>query len=235
MSDKKPGRLHIRGHLIAGVLTLIPILVVWFVLEFLLALLFRFGAPLERALVDTISRVAPAAAPILTNSVFEWCVAVIVALLLIYAIGAAASHVVGTRLLALFERLIARIPLVQTIYSASKKLIAALQPQPGSGNARIVLIDFPYPGMKVVGLVMKTLKDANTGEELAVVYVPTAPNPTSGYLEVVPLKDLVSTDLTMDQAMTMVVSGGAITPDNFSMTDRGAPLSSPDSPAPPQA
>jgi len=225
LSDKKPGSLHIKGHMIAGVLTLIPILVVWIVLEFLLALLFRFGAPLERALVDAISRVTPGAEPILTNSVFEWCVAIIVALLLIYAIGAAASHVVGNRLLAVFEGLIARIPLVQTVYSASKKLVVALQPQPGTSNARVVLIDFPYPGMKVVALVMKTLKDANTGEDLAVVYVPTAPNPTSGYLEVVPMRNLVSTDLTMDQAMTMVVSGGAITPENFSLSHRGPPLS----------
>jgi uncharacterized membrane protein len=224
LSDGKQRGLHIKGNLIAGVLTLIPTLVVWFVLEFLLSLLFRFGAPLERALVDTISRVAPGAEPILTNSVFEWCVAIIVALCVIYAIGAAASHVVGDRLLALFEGFIARIPLVQTIYSASKKLIAALQPQPGSSTARIVLIDFPYPGMKVVGLVMKTMKDANTGEDIAVVYVPTAPNPTSGYLEIVPVKDLVATDMTMDQAMTMVVSGGAITPDSFSMSHRGAPI-----------
>jgi uncharacterized membrane protein len=61
------------------------------------------------------------------------------------------------------------------------------------------------------------MRDAHTGEEIAFVYLPTTPNPTSGYLEIVPVKNLVLTDMTMDQAMTLIVSGGAIVPDDFSM------------------
>lgn len=221
MSKKKHDGLHLKANLIAGVLTIIPILVVWVVLSFVFEVLFRVGAPMERALMDAVRRVAPSAEPILTNQLFEWFVAVIAALLLIYAIGAAASHVVGDRLIALFERLIDRIPGVQTVYSASKKLIAVLRQKPGGGAARIVLFDFPYPGVKVIGLVMRTITDSNTGEEIAIVYVPTTPNPTSGYLELVPVKNLVSTDMTMEEAMTMIVSGGAITPDNFSITSSG--------------
>ena len=218
MSKKKHGGLHLKANLIAGVLTIIPILVVWVVLSFVLEVLFRVGAPMERALIDAVRRVAPLAEPILTNQFFEWFVAIVAALLLIYAIGAAASHVVGDRLIALFERLIDRIPGVQTVYSASKKLIGVLQQKPGGGAARIVLFDFPYPGVKVIGLVMRTFTDSNTGEEIAIVYIPTAPNPTSGYLEMVPVKNLVPTDMTMEEAMTMIVSGGAITPDNFSIS-----------------
>lgn len=221
MSKKKHHGFHLKANLIAGVLTIIPILVVWVVLTFVFEVLFRVGAPMERALVDAVTRVAPSAEPILTNQLFEWFVAIIVALLLIYAIGAAASHVVGDRLIALFERLIDRIPGVQTVYSASKKLIGVLQQKPGGGAARIVLFDFPYPGVKVIGLVMRTFTDANTGEEIAIVYVPTTPNPTSGYLEMVPVKNLVPTDMTMEDAMTMIVSGGAITPDNFSISPEG--------------
>ena len=218
MSKKKHEGLHLKANLIAGVLTIIPILVVWVVLSFVLEVLFRVGAPMERALIDAVRRVAPLAEPILTNQLFEWFVAIIVALLLIYTIGATASHVVGNRLIAFFERLIERIPGVQTVYSASKKLIGVLQQKPGGGAARIVLFDFPYPGVKVIGLVMRTFTDSKTHEEIAIVYVPTTPNPTSGYLEMVPVKNLVSTKMTMEDAMTMIVSGGAITPDNFSIS-----------------
>ena len=216
MSDRRLMRT-IRANLIAGVLTLIPLLVVWIVLDFVFAFLFAVGAPFEARLTMFVTDRMPEAAPLLTNELFKWCVAVIVALLLIYTVGAIASRMIGIRLIAAMESLIARIPLVQAVYSASKKLIGILQQKPSEG-ARIVLIDFPQKGQKTLGLVMQMFKDAATGEDLASVYVPTALNPTAGFLEIVPLASLVPTALSMDQAMTMIVSGGAITPANFTLT-----------------
>jgi len=69
--------------------------------------------------------------------------------------------------------------------------------------------------MKTVGLVTRTFSDAVTGRELAAVYVPTTPNPTSGYLEIVPVDKLTSTDWDLDEAMTFIISGGAIAPDQI--------------------
>jgi uncharacterized membrane protein len=207
---------HIRTSLIAGILTLIPILVVWFVLDFILALLAEAGSPVARGLGGFIIGYVPSLAPLFMDPLFQWIAGVIVALLLIYSVGVIASRMVGRRLIALLEGLVERIPLVQTIYSASKKLISVLQQKP-DGASRIVLINFPQERMKAVGIVMRTMKDAHTGEEIAAVYVPTTPNPTSGYLELVPVKYLTPTDMTMDQAMTMIVSGGAIMPADFSM------------------
>jgi len=86
-----------------------------------------------------------------------------------------------------------RIPLVQTIYGGVKKLLAALQQKPDRVQ-RVVLIAFPTPEMKTVGFVTRVLTDHQTGRELAAVYVPTTPNPTSGYLEIVPLDKVTSTD-----------------------------------------
>ena len=127
-------------------------------------------------------------------------VAVIVALLLLYTIGAFASHFVGMRLIAAIEGLIGRIPFVQTIYSASKKLIGLVQQKP-DGKARVVLLDFPQAGMKTIGLVTRIFNDPATGEELAAIYVPTALNPTAGFLEILPTKNVTPTPLTMDQAI----------------------------------
>lgn len=224
MSDHFHMPRHIRANLLAGVLTLIPILVVWLVLNFIFAFLFSVGAPVERALVGFVGRWLPQLEPILQHSVFEWFVAVVVALLLLYMIGATASRVIGKQFIAFMESLIARIPFVETIYSASKKLLDALQSAP-VGATRVVMVDFPFPGMKVVGLVMRTFKDAVTDEELAAVYVPTTPNPTSGYLEIVPVRNLVFTDMTMDQAMTMIVSGGSILPEGLTIGSTPQPPS----------
>ncbi len=104
-----------------------------------------------------------------------------------------------------------KIPLVQTVYGSVKKLIGVLQQQP-EGTQRVVLIGFPSPEMKTVGFVTRQFRDEKTGQELAAVYVPTTPIPTSGYLEIVPLEHLVATDWTLDEAMTFIVSGGAVAP-----------------------
>jgi uncharacterized membrane protein len=86
----------------------------------------------------------------------------------------------------------------------------------------VVLIEFPHPGLKAIGLIMRTFADTNSGEELAAVYVPTTPNPTSGYLQIVPVKNLIPTDMTMDQAMAMILSGGVIAPNAMSISARPA-------------
>jgi uncharacterized membrane protein len=221
VSDLKVTSRTIRSNLIAGILTLIPLLVVWVILNFFFALLFAVGSPIEDGLNRFIMDRMPEAAPVLDNALLRWLVAIVMALLLLHTIGAVASRMLGKRLIAGVEGLIARIPVVQTVYSASKKLVDALQQKP-DGSARVVLIEFPHPGMKTIGLVMRVFSDAVTGEELAAVYVPTTPNPTSGYLEILPLRALTPTAMTMDQAMTMIVSGGAVAPENFSIA--AAPL-----------
>jgi uncharacterized membrane protein len=216
-SERKPMARTIQSNLIAGVLTVIPLLVVWLVLDFIFAFLSAVGAPVAAGVTMFITDRMPNAAPILNDRLFQWMVAVAAALLVLYAIGAIASRMVGKKLIAAAEGLIARIPVVETVYSASKKLVNVLQQKP-DGAARVVLIEFPHPGMKAIGLVMRLFTDAVTGEELAAVFVPTTPNPTSGYLEIVPLRALTPTTMTMDQAMTMIVSGGAVAPENFSVS-----------------
>jgi uncharacterized membrane protein len=86
-----------------------------------------------------------------------------------------------------------------------------------------VLIDFPSPEMKAVGFVTKTLKDVDTGKELAAVYVPTTPNPTSGYLEIVPIDRVISTTWTFDEAMTFIVSGGAVSKETMNYSKSADP------------
>ena len=126
---------------------------------------------------------------------------------------------IGKNIIALFDKLMERIPLIQTIYGSAKKLITSLQKQP-NGTQRVVLIDFPSKEMKAVGFVTRTFNDSKTGRELAAVYVPTTPNPTSGYLEIVPLEKITTTDWTVDEAMTFIVSGGAVPPEKMDFDNK---------------
>jgi uncharacterized membrane protein len=210
-------RANFQSNLIAGLLTITPLIVVWLVFDFFLTTLSQWGAPLAGQFTLFLEDSFPMLKPVLEDAGVRWVISVIIALLALYTIGAIASRVVGQRLIHWLERIIARIPIVQTIYSAARKLVDVLRQKPGTDSQRVVLIDFPSPGLKAIGFVMRTFPDAKTGEDLAAVYVPTAPNPTSGYLEIVPLSKLTPTTLKSDEAMTMILSGGAVTPDHVSI------------------
>jgi uncharacterized membrane protein len=148
---------------------------------------------------------------------FQNILAVVTMLIGLYLVGWIVNHVLGRRLLNTFESLVERLPMIQNVYGLVKKLISALQQKPDKVQ-RVVLIEFPSPEMKTVGFVTRTLQDKSTGKQLAAVYVPTTPNPTSGYLEIVPVDKLVSTDWSIDEAMNFIISGGAVAPDQVPYT-----------------
>lgn len=206
--------LRLKRYLITGLLTFLPLWVTVLVFKFVLGLLAGIGAPLVAALTEALALVAPHAADTLNKSGLVFVLALLLTLGGLYAVGWLANRVIGRRLINTFDGLLQRIPLVQTIYGGTKKLTAVLQNKPG-GTQRVVLVEFPRPGMKVVGFVTRTLIEEGTGREMAAVYIPTTPNPTGGYLELVPMEELTPTDWTMDQAMAFIISGGAVSPDTL--------------------
>ncbi len=205
-------RLRIQRYLITGLLTLLPLWLTFVVFKFVFGLLSGLSSPWIAALSQQLTRAFPANTEWLGAEWVQSSFALVATLLLVYAVGLLATRVFGQRLLGAMEALIARIPLAQTIYGGAKKLLEIMQTKP-DGAQRVVLIDFPHAGMKAVGLVTRVFTNAGDGREYAAVYVPTTPNPTSGYLEVVAVEDLTQTDWSMDQAMAFIISGGAIAPD----------------------
>jgi uncharacterized membrane protein len=155
--------------------------------------------------------------------------AVLLVLSFLYVLGWIATKVVGRELIKLFDSIMSRIPMVQMIYGSVKKVMTTLQSKPDSIQ-RVVLIDFPSPELKSVGFVTRTFTDEKTGGELAAVYVPTTPNPTSGYLEIVPIEQLTPLAWTVDEAMTFIISVGAVMPK--SLTYENVPLVAPLVPPP---
>jgi uncharacterized membrane protein len=203
--------LHLQRNMLAGLLALIPLWVTWVALAFLVTLLANAGRPFVRGVARAVQEVAPGAAEVLRHPWFEPLLALAVVAVGVYLLGWATTHVFGRRLINWFEELLDRIPLVKQIYGATKKVVAAFQARP-EGVQRVVLIDFPQPGMKAVGLVTSTTRDSETGRDLAMVYVPTTPNPTSGYMEIVPVERLTPTDWTLEEATQFIITGGTSSP-----------------------
>ena len=205
---------------LTGMLTLFPIWLTWVVVKFVFVLLSGISAPLINVMAQQITARFPRTLGVIDDSWVQNTLSMIATLAVIVLVGLLARRVIGQRLLAWFEKLMLRIPLANIIYTSSRKLLDILQTKPGN-TQRVVLIDFPHREMKSVGLVTRVMKEEGTGRELAAVYVPTTPNPTSGYLEIVPVELLTPTDWTVDQAMSFIISGGAVAPESMPFTRAG--------------
>ena len=215
--DHPPHRASVQKLFITGLLTLLPIWLTWVVIKFVFVLLSDISKPWVEPLSHRIAATFPQSLGWFNGLWVQNTIAMVATLFVILAVGALTRRVVGQRLLRWFEALIARVPLANVIYTSARKLLDMLETKPGS-TQRVVLIDFPHRDMKSVGLVTRVIREEGSGRELAAVYVPTTPNPTSGYLEIVPVELLTPTDWTVDQAMSFIISGGAVAPDAMPFT-----------------
>jgi uncharacterized membrane protein len=213
---------RLRAYFFTGLLTLLPIWLVWIVFKFVLGMLSDISQPVVAPLSGRLALAHPEMLGWLDDPFTQSAIAVVATIAFIVGVGGLARRVVGQRLLAWVEGLIARIPLLKTVYGSARKLLDLLETKP-DGTQRVVLIDFPHREMKCIGFVTRVMREEGTGRELAAVYVPTTPNPTSGYLEIVPVELLTPTDWTVDEAMAFIISGGAVSPEVIPFNRPGAP------------
>ena len=213
-------RPSLQRLFLTGLLTLLPIWLTWVVVKFVFVLLSGISSPVVVPLSEQIAASFPHYLGWVKVEWMQNLIGLAATLLVILSVGVLSRRVIGQRLLRWFGAVIKRIPLASIIYDSAKKLLDILQTEPGSSQ-RVVLIDFPHRDMKSVGLVTRVIREQGSDRELAAVYVPTTPNPTSGYLEIVPVELLTPTDWTVDQAMSFIISGGAVAPESVPFTRAG--------------
>ena len=207
---------------LTGLLTLLPIWLTWVVVKFVFGLLSDTSKPVIGPLLADLAAKDPRALGWLGADWVQTAFALVATLGVILLSGVLARRVFGQRLLGWFEGLIKRIPLASTIYGSARQLLDILQTKP-DGTQRVVLINFPHEHMKSVGFVTRVFQEHGGTRELAAVYVPTTPNPTSGYLEIVPVDQLTPTEWSVDQAMSFIISGGAVAPPTIPFTSDPRP------------
>lgn len=210
---------RIERNIIAGILIVIPVWLTIWVVTFLIRLLIRSGSPAVTQLASWFEPTSPLLSALINAEWFQSIIAVLIVLAGLFGLGELGRAVIGRKLLGWFDRAMARIPLVQTIYGAARKLAVTLEGKP-DGMGRVVLIPFPSPGLLTVGLVTRVFTDPESGRATAAVFVPTTPNPSSGYVELVAVEELIELDWTVNEAMTFVMSGGAVGPDTGTMPRR---------------
>lgn len=208
------GPRSIRGRIAAGVLLIIPLAVTVILIRYVYEAALSVGVWLVHWVLMAVfmvfklqgepKQITPA------NAEFEEkAVAVVLTILMLYLLGWLGTNVMGRRLIAAVEGLLERIPLVATVYSAIKRMVEALSGSSKASGQRVVLIDFPHENMRAVALMTNVITDRASGQRYATVFVPTTPNPTSGYMELVPVDRVTYTDWTVEEALSMILSGGA--------------------------
>ena len=161
------------------------------------------------------------------STVAHYVISVLLLFIGFYVIGWFTTRLIGRQFLRILNEFAQKIPFLGKIYWGTKQVIEAFQAKPGKSQ-QVVLIDYPHPGMKTIGLVTKSLKDITTGSRLYAVYVPTTPNPTSGFLEIVPVENVVHVEWSVNDAIAFIVSGGSVGPEDIAFTttviDKTEPL-----------
>lgn len=196
----------LKRHILAGIITAGPLFITWLVFTFILGVLANAGLPLVRLIA------APFPGTVLQASWLQYTLAVLLTVAVFYFVGRATSRVVGQQMFGLFEASLERLPVVNKIYTSVRQAIDTITAKK-EGGQRVVLVDFPIVGQKSIGFLTHVIADATTGRPVAVVLVPQAINPSSANLQLVPLERVTETDLTMEQAMSMIMTGGAVCPD----------------------
>ena len=150
---------------------------------------------------------------------------VIITLILIFTIGLVTRSYLGKKLAVLGDRIVRQIPLVRGIYNALKQFVDAVFSDKGQSFKRAVLIEYPRKGLYSIAFVTGVSRgevQAKTSQRCVNVFVPTTPNPTSGFYIMVPEGDMIALDMTVEDAFTLIISGGIVSPEDIQhMPEKG--------------
>ena len=213
----------LQRNILAGIITIGPLFVTYLIVSFLFGILAKAGLPVVKLLAAIFQ------ADWLNQPWVQYMLAVVLTLVVLYAVGRVTSQVVGRQALVIFEAALERLPFVAKIYGSVRQLIDSMMAKKGSSQ-RVVLVDFPIAGQKSIGFLTRTFADSATGELLAAVLLPNAINPTSAFLQILPMQRVTETDLNMEQAMSMLMTGGAVGPEEIRFTRPAFPSESAEQP-----
>lgn len=203
-----------KRYFITGLLVLVPLFITIWVLTTLISLMDQslLLLPVEWRPEAQLGRAVPGVGAILT-------------LLIIFVTGLIATNFFGRRLILIWEALLGRVPVVKSIYSSVKQVSDTLFSDSGQAFRKALLVQYPREGSWTIafmtgrpgGDVANHLKG-----EFVSVYVPTTPNPTSGFFLMMPKAEVVELDMSVDEALKYIISMGVVSPGVISAKDKAA-------------
>jgi uncharacterized membrane protein len=203
---------RIRNVFITGLLITLPIALTYFILQFLFKNLDALSPVFTKILIDL-------GAPIPEGYRIP-ALGLVITLLIVLAVGWFTTNFFGKRLIHLGESIVERIPYVRRIYKGSKQVVQSIAHADTSAFRKVVLLEFPRRGMLAIGFVTGESRgevQEYTREDVLNVFVPTMPNPTSGFLVFAPPEELTEVDMSIEDGIKYVVSGGIVSTEGLKL------------------
>jgi uncharacterized membrane protein len=212
--------MHLRRYIVAGLLFWVPVGATLFVLDVFVGIMDR-----------TLLLLPPAYRPETLLGFNIPGLGIVLTVVVLVVTGMLVANLAGRKLVSFSEGLLHRIPLVRTVYSAAKNFAEVLFTDTNEAFKQVLLIEYPRKG--VYSLCFQTSTElieiqARTSEDVICVFVPTTPNPTSGFILMVPRADVIKLDMDVEQALKMVVSLGVVVPE-WGNRETGAKLANTES------
>jgi uncharacterized membrane protein len=209
----------LRNKFLAGLALALPLIITFWILFSIYDLLHAWSKPVLAQVVNLVNEFSdepllniedPKLAS-LTNFI-----GFLFSVLAIVGLGFMATNVIGVHIVTAVDKLLLRIPLVAVIYRPLKQVIDAFRSLGGTKQnfKRVVYIDYPVPGMRMIGFATGQYCDPQTGKAMTCVLLPTAPSPMTGILLVVDSDKITDAPITIEEAMKMIISGGLVSPLN---------------------
>lgn len=196
---------YLHRYFISGLLVWLPIWVTLLVIKFLVDIL-----------SNTLLLLPPQYRPDALLGFHVPGIGVIITLLVIFVTGMIVANFVGSRLLVLWDSIMGRIPLVRSLYMGVKQVAQTLLSPGGQSFRKVLLVEYPRKGMWSIAFQTSEttpfISQALNAEEMVSLFIPTTPNPTSGFLLMLPRKEVIELDLSVDQALKFVISLGVVPP-----------------------
>ena len=190
----------VRTKLIPGIVVLVPVVVTFLALRTVFQWLDGFAQPLVKQVFQTQKDI--------------YGLGILLTLVVIYLAGLLASNVFGRRLIGQGDTFLSKLPIIGSIYSPVKQFIETLaSPDKQTGFRRVVLAEYPSEGLWILGFVTGEVQLDAEGKMGCCVFVPTSPNPATGWMVIFPPEKLQDTPLTTEEAMQLIVSGGLVIPE----------------------
>ena len=212
--------ISIRNKLLTGVAVAVPLVVTLWVLH----LAYRFIQGISDPILSQIVlRRADAANDVSRMTLGDLPgVGFVVTLLMLIVLGVMATNVFGRKLIDSVERFLERVPVVATIYNAVKQVMDSIkQFNKGMRFKRVVYVEYPSPGCRLIGFVTGQYHESLSGRDVTSVFIPTAPNPMTGFVIVIDNERVMASDLGLDEASKLILSAGLVGPRRATGGDAG--------------
>ena len=188
-----------RKHFLAGILVVVPVGATVLILVWIFSAIDNILQPVIKL---TLGHPIPG-------------VGFAITIVLIYLIGVIASNVGGKRLITYGEALLSKVPVVRPLYTTIKQILEGFSTPSKTGFMQAVLVEFPRKGIWTIGFITKE-SPAKSGETQLSIFIPTSPNPTGGFLQIVGEDEVIRTDMPVDEALKMIISAGRVSPEEIS-------------------